>query len=130
MKSQKHEFSGRKKTKITGGHFIYVTTPSRLLGWGGGEQEVLQALTCHVQEQCRGLRAQAVLASGCHPVDPHRLVDVLDPILDGAHVGVGESVAVAEIQRDARPRTVALCGTDTFYSFICSFILKGTQRKW
>lgn len=65
-------------------------------------------LTCHVQEECGGLGAEAVLANGCHPVDAHCLVDVLDPVLDGAHVGVGESVAVAEIQRDARPRPVTL----------------------
>lgn len=66
-----------------------------------------------MQEEGCGLGAQAVLAGGRHPVDPHRLVDVLDPVLDGAHVGVGQSVTVAEIQRDARPRPIALCGTDT-----------------
>lgn len=70
-----------------------------------------------MQEERGGLGAQAVLAGGRHPVDPHRLVHVLDPVLDGAHVGVGESVAVAEVQRDARPRPVALCGTNRFSFF-------------
>lgn len=70
-----------------------------------------------MQEECCGLGAQAVLASGRHPVDAHRLVDVLDAVLDGAHVGVGEGVAIAEIQRDARPGPVALCGSNTLYLF-------------
>lgn len=97
-----------------------------------GERDTSQALTCDVQEERGGLGAQAVLAGGRHPVDPHRLVHVLDPVLDGAHVGVGESVAVAEVQRDARPRPVALRGTNRFsFSFFFLF-LEGiaSQEKW
>lgn len=84
-----------------------------------------------MQEECCGLGAQAVLASGCHSVDAHRLVDVLDPVLDGAHVGIGESVAVAKIQRDARPRPVTLCSNNTFYFFLFLLFFKQncTLRK-
>lgn len=58
------------------------------------------------------LRAEAVLPSGGHAVDPHGFVDVFDPVLNGAHVGVGHSVAVSKVQRDARPRPIALLRTN------------------
>lgn len=109
MKSQSHE--SEEKTKNRRPFYLHYNSQQVT----GGEQEISQVLTCHVQEERCGLGAQAVLASSCHPVDPHRLVDVLDPVLDGAHVGVGEGVAVAEVQRDARPRAVALRGTITSY---------------
>lgn len=102
------------------GHSVYVRAPAVLLG----ECDTSQALTCDVQEERGGLGAQAVLAGGRHPVDPHRLVHVLDPVLDGAHVGVGESVAVAEVQRDARPRPVALRGTNRFSLYLRESRLK------
>lgn len=106
MKSQKQEFEKKKKRKR---RLPYRRYSSRRVA----EQRESQVLTCHVQEERGGLGAQAVLASGCHPVDAHCLVDVLDPIFDGAHVGVGESVAVAKVQCDARPRPVALRRTHT-----------------
>lgn len=65
-----------------------------------------------MQVEHGSLRAEAVLPGGGHPVDPHGFVDVFDPVLNGAHVGVGHSMAVAEVQRDARPRPIALHRTN------------------
>lgn len=42
-----------------------------------------------MQVEHGGLWAEAVLPSGSHPVDTHSFVDVFDPILKGAHIGVG-----------------------------------------
>lgn len=60
------------------------------------------------------LWAEAVLSSGRHPVDSHSFVDMFDPVLNGAHIGVGQSMAVSEVQCDACPRPVALHRTNTF----------------
>lgn len=65
-----------------------------------------------MQVEHGSLRAEAVLPGGGHTVDPHGFVDVFDSVLNGAHVGVGHSVAVSKVQRDARPRPVALQGTN------------------
>lgn len=67
-----------------------------------------QQLTCHMQVQCCSFRSIVILPRRRHSVDPHSSVDVFDAILNGAHVGVGESMAVSEVQRDARPCAVAL----------------------
>lgn len=108
-----------KSQKKRGGPSIYVPAAAVLLG----ERDTSRALTCDVQEERGGLRAQAVLAGGRDPVDPHRLVHVLDPVLQGADVGVGESVAVAEVQRDARSRPVTLHGTNRFrFLLVCLFV--------
>lgn len=72
------------------------------------EPTVQDRLTCDVEVQHHALRPQAVLSRSGHTVDPHSLVDVLDPILYGAHVGVGQSVTVPKIHHDARPGSVAL----------------------
>lgn len=65
-----------------------------------------------MQVEHGSLRAEAVLPGGGHTVDPHGFVDVFDSVLNGAHVGVGHSVAVSKVQRDARPRPVALHRTN------------------
>lgn len=65
-----------------------------------------------MQVEHSGLWAEVVLPDSSHPVDSHCFVDVFDPVLDGAHVGVRQSVAVSEVQRDARPRPVALHRVD------------------
>lgn len=75
-----------------------------------------------MQVEHDGLRAETVLPNGGHPVDPHGFVDVFDPLLDGAHIGVGQSVAVSKVQRDACPRPVALHGTNTFRKLASLFI--------
>lgn len=54
------------------------------------------------------LRTEAVLPCGSHPVDSHSFIDVFDSILDRAHVGICQCVAVSEVQGDARPCSVSL----------------------
>lgn len=70
-------------------------------------------LTCDMQVEHGGLWAQAVLPGSSHSVDSHSFVDVFDPILDGAHVGICKSVAISKVQSDARPRPVTLNRTNT-----------------
>lgn len=71
-------------------------------------------LTCYVQVERGRLRAQTVLPSGGHSVDPHSFVDVFDSVLNGAHIRVGQSMTVPKVQRDARPGAVSLCTRKTF----------------
>lgn len=66
-----------------------------------------------MQVERGSLRAQAVLPGGRHAVDPHGFVDVLDPVLDGAHIGICQSMAVSEVQGDARPCPVTLNRTNS-----------------
>lgn len=73
-----------------------------------------------MQVEHDSLWAEAVLSGGSHPVDSHGFVDVLDPVLNRAHIGVGQSVAVPKVQRDACPRPVALQSRDTLRG-ICRF---------
>lgn len=61
-----------------------------------------------MQVQGCSFGSKVILPDGSHAVDPHISVDVLDAVLNGAGVGVGQSTAVSEVQRDARPCTVAL----------------------
>lgn len=67
-----------------------------------------QRLTCHMQVQRCSFGSIVILPRRRHSVDPHGSVDVFDAILNGAHVGVGESVAISEVQRNACPCAVAL----------------------
>lgn len=66
-----------------------------------------------MQEERGGLRTEAVLPDGRHPVDSHGFVDVLDAVLNGAHVGVRQSVTISKVHRDAGPRSVSLHRTNT-----------------
>lgn len=61
-----------------------------------------------MQVQCCSFWSKVILPNRSHPVDPHSSVDVFDTILNGAHVGVGQSMAISEVQRNARPCTVTL----------------------
>lgn len=67
-----------------------------------------------MQVEHSSLRAEVVLPGGSHPVDSHSFVDVFNPILNGAHIGICQSVAISEVQCDACPRAVALHGTNAF----------------
>lgn len=68
----------------------------------------IQYLTCYMQIEHDCLWAKDVLPCGRHSVYSHSFVDVFDPVLNRAHVGVGQSVAVSEVQGNACPRPVAL----------------------
>jgi len=61
-----------------------------------------------VQEQCGGIVTERVLCQSCDTEYSSRLVDVFDPLLGPAQVGVGHGCAVAEIQLDVGTQRVAL----------------------
>lgn len=66
------------------------------------------ALTCNMQEECCGVITQGVLCQRCNTEYPSRLVDVFDPLLSPAQVGIGHSCAVAKIQLDVGAQRVTL----------------------
>lgn len=84
-----------------------------------------------MQEERGGLRAEAVLPGCRHPVDSYGFVDVLDAVLDGAHVRIGQSVTVSEVHSDACPHAVSLQTTHTLYGSICTTpgFLQGTKTS-
>ena len=98
-KNQRKKNEKRMKTQNMGVKRDRPSFESRHHGYG---------LTCDVQVEHGGVGAQVVLGAGRHAVDPHRLVHVPHSAVHGAHVGVGEGVAVAEVQRHAGAAAVAL----------------------
>lgn len=61
-----------------------------------------------MQEKCCGVITQRVLCQRRDTEYSSRLVDVLDPLLGPAQVGVGHGRAIAEIQLDVGPQRVTL----------------------
>lgn len=66
------------------------------------------ALTCDMQEESRAVKTQRVLRQRGDTEYSRRLVDMFDPLLGPAQVGVGHSCAVAKIQLDVSPQRVTL----------------------
>lgn len=60
-------------------------------------------LTCYMKEECCGVITHVVLCQGRDTEYPGGFVDVFDPLLGPAQVGVGHGRAIAKIQLDVGP---------------------------
>lgn len=96
-----------------------------------------RALTRHVQEERRGVITQRVLCQRRDTEYSSRLVDVLDPLLSPAQVGIGHGGAVAEVQLDVGPQGVSLkhsragrhSATDEHYALTSCLLCETTPQQ-
>lgn len=66
------------------------------------------ALTCNMQEKNCGVVTKQIFCQCCDTEDSSGFVNVFDPLLSPAQVGVGHSCPITEIQLDVGPQRVTL----------------------